>query len=109
MDYNRDGVSDHSFTFGNGNSERGYYNTDGGIAIVRGNAIYIDDNLDGIADRSFTFGNGNSESEYLLMRPSGIAVRRGNLIIWDLNMDGIPNSNPKLSDSLFLQQSQLVA
>ncbi|MDD3558912.1 MAG: hypothetical protein PHW27_10085 [Melioribacteraceae bacterium] len=93
MDYNRDGISDHSFTFGNGNSERGYYTTNGGIAIVRGNAIYIDDNLDGIADRSFTFGNGSSESEYLFMRPIGIAVRRGNLIIWDLNMDGIPNSS----------------
>ncbi|MBS3946382.1 MAG: hypothetical protein KGZ42_12835 [Melioribacter sp.] len=62
---NRDGVSDIAFTYGNGNSERGYYTSNGSIAIVRNNSIFIDDNLDGITDRSFTFGNGNSEAEYI--------------------------------------------
>lgn len=94
IDWNRDGIADHSFTFGNGNSERGYYNYHGGIAIVRGNSIYIDTNLDGTADISFTYGNGNSEDEYLFCKGgfNGVAVRRGNTIYLDTDLDGNVNN-----------------
>ncbi|MCX6168677.1 MAG: hypothetical protein NTX65_05035 [Ignavibacteriales bacterium] len=93
IDTNRDGVSDIAFSFGNGNSERCYEPSNGGIAIVRGSSVYVDDNLDGTADRSFSFGNGNSEDQYIFMRPSGIAVRRGNQIIYDYGMDGNADGN----------------
>lgn len=98
IDTNRDGVSDLAFSFGNGNSERGYYTTNGGIAVVRDYNIYIDDNLDGLADRSFQFGNGNSESQYIFLYGGGVAVRRldygvENHIIVDSDMDGIANND----------------
>ncbi|MDX9924799.1 MAG: hypothetical protein RBS48_08540 [Ignavibacteriaceae bacterium] len=39
IDTNRDGISNLAFTFGYGNLERGYYTSNGGIAVVRNSSF----------------------------------------------------------------------
>jgi hypothetical protein len=87
MDFDRDGSTDRSFYWGNGNSERGYYTYEGGLAIVRGNTIYLDTDADGNTDDSLQYGNGATEDEYLF-GGYGVTVRRDNLLIYDTDLDG---------------------
>ncbi len=57
-------TNSNTYSFGNGNSEKGYFLGEyvgGGnyfMGILRGNTIYYDSNMDGLSDGNYSFGTG---------------------------------------------------